>query len=393
MKTDAAPISANFPDAQDLRELTAWRQDMHAQPELSGQEGKTAQRVAAALAPTDPDEIVTGLGGQGLAAVYTGAATGPTVLIRCELDGLPIHETGAVAHRSRHPGRGHLCGHDGHMAIVLGVARWLGAHRPQRGRAVLLFQPAEETGAGAAAVIADPRFAPLRPDLALALHNYPGLPLGAAVVRPGVAHCASRGIKLVLSGRTAHAAQPELGLSPGPVLARLIAELPALGAGQGPEDAEFARVTVTHASLGAPSFGIAPGQAELWATLRTRTDAGMARLVARVEALVMQAAAAQGLAVTQDWHDVFAHVENAPEAVAVFTRAMQAAKVPPTDLDLPMRASEDFGRFSALCPAAMLLLGAGEACPPLHAPDYDFPDALIAPGVRLFTEALWAQLY
>ncbi|PTV97289.1 amidohydrolase [Rhodobacter aestuarii] len=386
-------MRADILDPQALEALTAWRRARHAAPELSGHEVETARQVCAALQETRPDTLLSGLGGNGVAAVYEGAVPGPSVMIRCELDGLPIAEIGTHPHRSTVPGQGHLCGHDGHMAIVLGVARWLGMHRPARGRAILLFQPAEEDGSGAAAVLADPKFAPLRPDLALALHNYPGLPLGAAVVRDGVAHCASRGMKIVLEGRTAHAAQPDLGLSPGPVLARLIERLPGLSQGHSPEEEVFALVTVTHASLGAPSFGIAPGRAELWVTLRTRTDAGMQQLTEAVEELIAAEVTAAGLRAQHEWHDVFRHCENAPEAVAVFTRAMQAAGIPATDLDLPMRASEDFGRFSDLCPAAMLLLGAGEECAPLHAPDYDFPDALIEPGVALFTAALRAQLF
>ncbi|SOC09156.1 amidohydrolase [Rhodobacter maris] len=381
------------PDADLIADLTRWRQARHRRPELSGAEHETARQVAQDLAATAPERLVTGLGGTGVAAVYQGTAPGPTLMIRCELDGLPIAETGTPAYRSENPGQGHLCGHDGHMAIVLGLARLLGRDRPRRGRAVVLFQPAEEDGAGALRVIADPAFAPLRPDLALALHNFPGLPLGAAVVETGIAHCASRGLKIVLEGRTAHAAEPALGLSPGPALARLIMDLPGLSKGDGPVEQDFALLTVTHAELGAAAFGIAPGQAELWVTLRTRTDAGMAALVAATEAMVARAAAAAGLTLTLSFHDVFAHCENAPAAVALFDRAIAAAGLSRLAFDAPMRASEDFGRFSTLCPAAMLRLGAGTACPNLHAPDYDFPDALIAPGVRLFAAAARDLLY
>jgi len=371
---------------RDVVELTDWRQSLHRQPELSGQEAHTARRVAEWLAACAPDRIVTGLGGHGVAAVWEGSAPGPSVLIRCELDALPIAETGTALHRSEVPGKGHLCGHDGHMAILAGVARGLGRHRPARGRAILLYQPAEEDGSGAAAVLADPRFAELRPDLALALHNYPGLPLGTSVVRPGVAHCASRGMKICLAGRTAHASQPELGQSPGPALAALLTALPRLGRGGPVSDPDFSLVTVTHARLGEPAFGIAPGAAELWATLRTQTDAGMAALVAAAEAEVQ--AAAQGLQIEISYHDIFRHCENAPAAVALFRQALAAEAIPEGEMELPMRASEDFGRFGDIAPSAMLLLGAGRDCPGLHAPDYDFPDSLIAIGVRLFSRAL-----
>ncbi|ETD02679.1 amidohydrolase [Rhodobacter capsulatus] len=374
----------------DVIALTAFRQALHRAPEVSGAEAGTARAVVAELMKSRPDRLLTGLGGHGVAAIWEGAEPGPTVLIRCELDALPILETGTVAHRSDVPGKAHLCGHDGHMAIVAGVARGLARQKPRRGRAVLLFQPAEEDGSGAAAVIADPAFAQIRPDLALSLHNYPGLALGQAVVRPGPANCASRGIRIRLTGRTAHAAQPETGLSPGPALAQLIARLPGLGKGGPVTDPAFSLVTVTHARLGEPAFGIAPAEAELWATLRTQTDAGMAALVAATEAAVAEAAERLGTSLL--YHDIFTACTNAPEAVAVLRAALAAEAIPEGDTEVPMRASEDFGRFGALAPAAMLLLGAGEASPSLHNSDYDFPDSLIPVGAALFLRCLADQL-
>ncbi|WP_444461305.1 amidohydrolase [Rhodobacter capsulatus] len=374
----------------DVIALTAFRQALHRAPEVSGAEAGTARAVVAELTQSRPDRLLTGLGGHGVAAIWEGAEPGPTVLIRCELDALPILETGTVAHRSDVPGKAHLCGHDGHMAIVAGVARGLARQKPRRGRAVLLFQPAEEDGSGAAAVIADPAFAQIRPDLALSLHNYPGLALGHGVVRPGPANCASRGIRIRLTGRTAHAAQPETGLSPGPALAQLIARLPGLGKGGPVTDPAFSLVTVTHARLGEPAFGIAPAEAELWATLRTQTDAGMAALVAATEAAVAEAA--EGLGTSLSYHDIFTACTNAPEAVAVLRAALAAEAIPEGDTEVPMRASEDFGRFGALAPAAMLLLGAGEASPSLHNSDYDFPDSLIPIGAALFLRCLADQL-
>ena len=178
---------------RDIAELISFRRDLHRAPELSGAEVATAAAVQRFLAG-GPDHVIAGLGGTGLAAVYDGAAPGPTVLLRAELDALPITEQSTAAHRSAVPGTAHLCGHDGHMAILCGMGRLLQRARPPRGRVVLLFQPAEETGAGAAAVLDDPRFADLAPDAALALHNLPGLPLGHAALISGPACCASRGL-------------------------------------------------------------------------------------------------------------------------------------------------------------------------------------------------------
>jgi amidohydrolase len=363
-------------DEADIGRLTDFRRALHAAPELPGEERATAAAVAAFLSALGPERLVTGLGGHGVAAVFEGRAPGPSVLFRSELDALPIHETGDIPHRSRMPGKAHLCGHDGHAATLCGLGLLLSRRRPARGRAILMFQPAEETGAGAAAVIADPAFAPLRPDISFSWHNMPGLPLGHVLLGEGVVNCASRGMLVRLSGRTSHASEPENGLSPMAALAALMPALTALSTDPRRNDG-FAMATVTHARLGEPAFGVAPGEAELYVTLRTLTDGGMDALVAKAEALVRRHAEAAGLASSIDWRDVFAHVENAPPAVAALRKALAAEGLPFARGTLPMRASEDFGRFGQHAPAAMAFVGAGELMPALHNPDYDFPDALI----------------
>lgn len=369
----------------DLERLVAWRRQLHAHPEISGEERETAQRVVEFLAPTCPDQVLTGLGGHGVAAVYDGAAPGPTLMIRAELDALPIRETGTATHRSTIEGKGHLCGHDGHMAMVAALALGLGRRRPARGRVILLFQPAEETGAGAAAVLADPRFAALRPDTVLALHNLPGVARGRVELREGVVNCASRGMRIVLGGRTAHASMPETGVSPMAAVARLMPALTALGEGTFPGDS-FAMATVTHARLGEAAFGIAPGEAEIMVTLRSFTDAGMERLCRRAEKLVRGIAEAEGLSSAWTYHDIFAHCENDARAVALLRTALDAEGIAHAP-GSPMRASEDFGRFAGVASTAMFFLGAGENHPSLHNPDYDFPDALLPIGANVFMRA------
>jgi len=372
---------------QDMVELVAFRHKLHRMPELSREEAQTAQEIRAVLVATNPDRLITGLGGHGIAAVYEGAQPGPTVMIRAELDGLPIEEISGIPYRSTVPGKGHLCGHDGHMTILTGLARLLGRRRPQSGRVVLLFQPAEEDGSGAAAVVADPRFRELTPDFAFALHNLPGLALGKVALTEGPVNCASRGMRIVLNGKTAHASMPETGISPVSVVAELMPALTALGRG-GPLDEDFAMVTITHAKIGEPAFGVAPARAEIWATLRTLTDESMEELCVSAEHLVLSAATQKGLSVEISHDDIFQHCENAPEAVAHLRRALDEEGIVHDRGDLPMRASEDFGRFGQRAPAAMFFLGAGENHPSLHNPDYDFPDDLIGIGTRVFMRTI-----
>jgi metal-dependent amidase/aminoacylase/carboxypeptidase family protein len=215
----------------------------------------------------------------------------------------------------------------------------------------------------------------------------PGLPVGTALLAEGPANCASMGLCLRLSGKTAHAAQPETGLSPAAAVAHLIPALTALGPG-GVMGPDFRLVTVTHARLGEPAFGIAPGEAEVWATLRTRDDAPMAALLAAATSLAETVARDHGLRLAISRHDVFSACTNQPEATALLARAATATGLALRHEGLPFRASEDFGRFGLVARSAMLFLGAGEAHPALHNPDYDFPDALIPAGAALFDHVL-----
>jgi len=368
---------------RDLVELTAWRRKLHQQPEISNKEEKTAREVVDFLADTVPDKVLTGLGGHGVAAVYDSGQAGPTVLFRSELDALPIHELSGVAHASQVPGKSHMCGHDGHTTILAALGRQLGRQRPARGRVVLMFQPAEETGNGAACVVADPRFGEIAPDFAFSLHNLPGVPFGEVRLKAGVVNCASRGMRIVLEGKTAHSSMPETGVSPMPAVSKLMPQLPTLGRGTFADD-DFGMVTVTHCSMGEAVFGIAPGSAQVWATLRTRRDERMTYLCAAAEALAAKIAAEHGLSARHDYHEIFVASVNAPDAVEHLNRALDEEGVPRGEEALPMRASEDFGIFGHYAKSAMFFLGAGERCPALHNPDYDFPDDLIPIGSRIF---------
>jgi amidohydrolase len=371
---------------QDIADLVAFRRELHRFPEISNEEEETAGRVVDFIADTGPSQLLTGLGGHGVAAIYDSGKPGPTVLIRSELDALPIEEISDIPHRSTVPGKSHMCGHDGHSTILAALARQFGRIGPARGRVVLMFQPAEETGDGAAGVIADPRYDSIRPDFAFSLHNLPGTPLGHVRLKEGVVNCASRGMRIVLSGKTAHSSMPETGTSPMPAVAELMPALAKLGGGRFSED-DFAMVTVTHAAMGEAVFGVAPGHAEVWATLRTRLDERMAALCADAEKLAKDAAARHGLGCEIDYHEIFAASLNAPEAVAHLRQALDEEGIAHDEEQLPMRASEDFGLFGRGSVSAMLFLGSGETHPQLHNPDYDFPDDLIPIGARIFLRA------
>ena len=368
---------------EDIKDLVSFRRDLHRRPELSGEETNTAKTISGALNSLAPDELISGLGGHGVAAVFDSGREGPTLLFRAELDALPIEEASGAEWSSEVPGTAHLCGHDGHMTILVALARLLSRRRPRKGRCVLMFQPAEEDGSGARAVVADPKFTSIRPDWAFAIHNEPGLPFGYVGIKPGLINCASRGLAISLKGRTSHAAEPELASSPVSALPEMLSALGNLGTG-GELDDSFGLSTVTHVSVGEATFGITPGDATIFVTLRASRDKAVSELQNSAESIILELAADHGLACEFAVHDDFAASMNDPEAVDVACRAMEGLGIPFGDKGVPMRASEDFGAFGWKAKAAMLCLGPGERHVALHQPEYDFPDDLIPVGARIF---------
>ena len=367
----------------DLLELTEFRRELHRYPELSGEEVETARTIAAALEPMSPTRILTGLGGHGVAAVFDTGVDGPTVLFRAELDALPIQERNDIAWSSQRPGKSHVCGHDGHMTMLLALGRMISRQPVARGRVVLMFQPAEEDGSGAKAVVADPAYQDIQADWAFAIHIEPGRPFGYVSTCAGLINCASMGLKIKLTGKTAHAADPEDGISPAQAVAQLIPALETLGHG-GALDDDFRLVTITHVKIGEPSFGVAPGEGEIYATLRTAGDAGMESLEATARNLARIAGEQFGLRIAFDVCDSFAASINDPDAYSVATAALESIDVAYGDEGVPMRASEDFGVFGWNAKAAMLCLGPGEDYAALHNPNYDFSDDLIPVGSAIF---------
>jgi amidohydrolase len=275
------------------------------------------------------------------------------------------------------------------MAILAAVGSELAAKRPVRGRVVLLYQPAEESGRGAAAVVRDPRFADIKPHFAFALHNLPGFPLGQIIIRTGAFSSASRGMAVSLSGATAHAAQPETGLSPATAMCHIIQQLSSLTHGIVPLN-ETAFATVVGAALGEKAFGTTPGKAEIWATLRSETDDTMARLAAYAEQVVDESATAHRLQVDIKYEDIFQSTVNSQLAVSIVQGAIGPNSLHLTDK--PFRWSEDFGRITAISEGALFGIGAGTDIPDLHNPDYDFPEELIPLATALLVRVLDACL-
>jgi amidohydrolase len=365
-------------EQSDLIRLRKW---LHEHAEPSGHEKETARHLRRFLQATRPGLVLPELGGgSGFACVFSGEQPGPTLVFRAELDAVPIRESGDLEYGSRHPGFSHKCGHDGHMAILAGLARQLSRRPIHRGRVVLVFQSAEETGAGAKEVISDPRFQDLDPAWVFALHNLPGYPLGRILVRPGVFACASKGMMIRLTGATSHAAYPEEAISPTRALAAILQKIQEL---PGPLPG-LNLITVVYARLGEIAFGTTPGEAELMATLRSDRNDHLEQLSRASEELVLRTAGGDGLKTAISWRDVFSTTINDSDAVKRIEHAAEQCGLPLVRTAQPFRWSEDFGEFLQRYPGAMFCIGAGEDRAPLHHPEYDFPDALITAGICMF---------
>ena len=366
-----------------------YRRQLHQQPELSGKESQTALQLQRWLAAYEPNEIIKDLGGAGFCAVFDSRKAGPTLLFRAELDALPIHENCAFAHASEVAGVSHKCGHDGHMAILLALAAKIHAQPPARGKVILLFQPAEETGAGAALVLAESRFTDLKPDYVYALHNLPGYPLGEVLMRDGAFAAASAGLLLELQGKTAHAGHPEQGINPALALSKLLQALPELPKSF---DEHFGLITVVGCTLGERNFGISAGAGSLACTIRATEQSHFEKLQQAALALTQTTAAAQQLDLSYSWHESFAAVENTTACNQKVALAAQKLGYAQQQASEPFRWSEDFGLFTQKYPGSLFGLGAGTDCAALHHPDYDFPDALIETGSSLFFQIMQEEL-
>lgn len=360
-------------------ELIELRHALHRSAELSGKEQRTAGLLQAFLQGCGPDSLITGLGGRGILCEYRGAYPGPCILLRCDMDGVPVTEGLDLPYRSREPRVSHKCGHDGHMAIMAGVAASLSRDRPEKGSVLLLFQPAEETGSGAAAVLSDGSFSCFDPDYAFALHNLPGFPLGTVITSPGPFAQGSRGFIVELAGRSSHAGEPLLGVSPSRAVAALIPLLENMS-----DHSKGIVATVIHVIIGERAFGTSPEKAVVMATLRAPGNKQLESISRKAEELAAHTAEAHRLKYMISWTEEFPPTVNSPEADSIVRAAADHLGLDTVALKKPFPWSEDFGHFTGRFKGALFGLGSGTGSPPLHDPSYDFPDELIPMGTRLF---------
>ena len=369
---------------QRITTLTLLRKELHKNPEVSGNEVHTAKRITSFLENYPPDEIVTEVGTTGILAIYKGKTVGKTVLFRCELDALPIAEINTFEHRSLVNGVSHKCGHDGHMAILCGLAMELHYKRPETGTIILLFQPAEEDGTGAEKVFNDLKFI-YNPDFAFALHNIPGYKTNQIVVKNNTFSCAVNSLIIKLKGITSHAGEPHKGINPALALAKITTQFNQLIQADISKE-KYCLITPIYSKMGKKAYGVSAGVAEIHFTVRSDSNSQMRVIENTLEKAAKLIAEDFQLKCKMTWTQSFQANENNIEAVNHIKNAVKVKNYELLEKETPFTWGEDFGLFTQQFSGAMFGLGSGMNTPALHNPDYDFPDEIIITGVATFLQ-------
>jgi amidohydrolase len=366
-----------------LANLISFRQNLHSSPELSGKEENTSKKIIEFISQTNPDALVSNIGGYGIAVVFDSQQPGYTTLIRADIDALPIQETNSFKYKSSNNGIAHLCGHDGHSAILAGMSFLLQQKKPKKGKVVLLFQPSEETGEGAALVIKDNKFKKIKPDYAFAFHNLPGYERGVVCIKDGSFASSSTGIIIKLKGLSSHAAHPEDGNNPDKAVAKLILGINEI-ASQKDKFQDFALATIIHVKLGEQAFGTTPGTAVVMATLRTYLNDDMDLLKHYTQNIVKKICNEHNIKFEITYTEHFPATVNNSECVEIIKHSAIKHNITVNELKSPFRWSEDFGHFTENFKGGLFGIGSGKNHPQLHNEDYDFPDDIIEPALLVF---------
>ena len=376
--------------------IRAIRRDIHAHPELKFEENRTAEIVSSALRGFGIDEIHTGLGKTGVVGILRGRPGSKMLGLRADMDALPMTELNAFEHKSQYAGKMHACGHDGHTATLLAAAKIMSADRDFAGSVAFIFQPAEEGGGGARAMIVDGLFERFPCDAVFAIHNWPGLRVGEFGLNPGAMMASSNEFEITVCGKGAHAAMPHLGVDPVLIASHLIQAFQSLVSRETkPIDATVVSVTQINAG---EATNVIPDTCVMKGTVRTFSaqaldtiERGMARICKQ-------------LPLAFNAHADFSFLRNYPPTINHAKEAMLAADVAAEIVGEsmvqrhvePTMGAEDFAYMLQEKPGAYIFLGNGDTSGPhrsaghglgpctLHNPSYDFNDDLIPIGATFW---------
>ncbi|MFZ2299017.1 MAG: M20 aminoacylase family protein [Aquabacterium sp.] len=388
-KLQAVPPSLVLPELLAQSDaLRVLRRDIHAHPELCFQEERTSDVIARTLAAWGI-EVHRGLGKTGVVGVIQGRPGPRAIGLRADIDALPMTEHNQFAHASRHAGRMHACGHDGHTAMLLSAAQHLAATRDFDGKVILVFQPAEEGGGGARAMIQDGLFEHFPMDAIFGMHNWPGMPAGTFAIKDGPCFASSNEFHITIRGKGTHGAMPHLGIDPVPVACQLVQAFQTILT-RNLRPIETGVISVTMIQAG-EATNVVPESVTLQGTVRTFTDETLDLIEERMRELSHQLSAAFGATAAFEFQRNYPPTIN-HSAETAFARQVMTEVVGPERVQLfeATMGAEDFSFFLQHKPGAYFVIGNGDGthregghglgpCT-LHNPSYDFNDELIPLG-------------
>ncbi|CAH1649210.1 Hippurate hydrolase [Hyphomicrobiales bacterium] len=367
-------------------DAVAWRRDLHAHPELLYEVARTASVVADKLRSFGCDEVVTGIGRTGVVGIIRGKGAGPVIGLRADMDALPIEEETNLPYRSTAPGLMHACGHDGHTAMLLGAARYLAETRDFAGTAVVIFQPAEEGGAGAKAMLDDGLLDRFGIQEVYGMHNMPGMVPGSFAIRSGAMLAAADRFRIVIEGKGSHAAHPHEGVDSVVVASQLVLALQSIVA-RNVDPLRNAVVSVTTIN-GGDAFNVLPQRVTLTGTVRTLDPAVRDLCEERLTALARAIPAAFGATAEVEFWRGYPVTMNDPDAARFAADVAEGvSRTGQVDTGIqPIMGAEDFSYMLEERPGAFIFIGNGDSAG-LHHPRYNFNDEIVTTGI-----AYWASL-
>jgi amidohydrolase len=360
-----------------LLNLIETRHKLHQLAEISSKEFKTAQFISQIINSYNPSRLTTNIAGTGILAEFKFSDHGPQILFRADLDALPIAETIDINYHSLDSQCSHKCGHDGHMTVLLSLLNHLSLFK--RGSLFLFFQPAEETGVGAYQSLHDDILKNYHFDQVFSFHNIPGLELGEVILCPQNFSMASRGLKILLQGKSSHAAEPQHAVSSFPLANQLSQQILSFNHLQ--TDENFKLATLTYFKMGEDSFGITPGTTEMNITLRAYHDQSIEWMQEQITQSLKQS---HDIKTNLTIHDDFPATTNNPQVVLILEEIFKRNNITYHLQHFPFKWSEDFGHFTKKYSGVYLGIGSGTDCYQLHQPEYDFPDALLPKAETIY---------
>ncbi len=368
-------------------EVSEWRRYLHENPEILYEVENTAAFVEQKLKEFGVDEVVPGIGRTGVVGIIRGKGPGGrTIGLRADMDALPLTEITGKPWASKTPGKMHACGHDGHTSMLLGAAKYLAETRNFNGTVALIFQPAEEGGAGALAMVEDGMMERFGIEEVYGMHNMPGIPLGQFAIRKGGIMAAPDRFTITIKGRGGHAAQPHRTIDPIFIGSQLVGSLQAIAA-RNADPVHSVVISVTRFDAGT-AYNIIPDQATLWGTVRTLSEATRDLAENRIRQIVEGIVSAHGAEAEIDYYRqcpvTFNHDLETEHAIGVATEVVGASNVD-TNVE-PTMAGEDFAFMLKRRPGAFIFIGNGDTAA-LHNPHYDFDDEAISYGI-----SYWVRL-